>query len=51
MAAELKRPSQQRSPPELRERAVRLVLETSEETGTRVGVTGGVARQLVTPRR
>jgi hypothetical protein len=49
--AERTHPSQQRSPPELRERAVRLVVETSEETGTRVGVTGRVARQLVTPRR
>jgi transposase len=46
MAAELKRPSQKRYPPELRERAVRLVLETSEETGTRVGAVGRIARQL-----
>jgi transposase len=46
MAAERTHPSQKRYPPELRERAVRLVLETSEETGTRVGVTGRVARQL-----
>src|SRR5262245_14497820 len=46
MAAERTHPSQKRYPPELRERAVRLVLETVEETGTRVGVTGRVARQL-----
>jgi transposase len=46
MAAELKHPSQQRYPAELRERAVRLVLETSEQTGTRQGAVGRIARQL-----
>jgi transposase len=46
MAAELKHPSQQRYPPELRERAVRLVLETMEQPGTRQGAVGRVARQL-----
>jgi transposase-like protein len=30
-------PSQRRYPPELRERAVRMVLETMEQTGQRVG--------------
>jgi transposase len=46
MAAELKHPSQKRYPPELRERAVRLVLETIEQTGTRQGAVGRIARQL-----
>jgi transposase len=46
MAAEFKHPSQKRYPPELRERAVRLVLETSEAAGTRVGAVGRVAGQL-----
>src|SRR5262245_558052 len=46
MTAERPRPSQQRYPPELRERAVRLVLETLEQTGTRQGAVGRVARQL-----
>jgi transposase len=38
--------SQKRYPPELRERAVRMVLETIEQTGERVGVITRVARQL-----
>jgi transposase len=46
MAAERTHPSQQRYPPELRERAVRLVAETIEQTGTRQGVVGRIARQL-----
>ena len=39
-------PSQRRYPPELGERAVRMVLETIEPTGQRFGVITGVARQL-----
>jgi transposase len=39
-------PSQKRYPPELRERAVRMVLETMEQTGQRVGVVTRIARQL-----
>jgi transposase len=39
-------PSQKRYPPELRERAVRLVLETIEQTGERFGVITRVAHQL-----
>jgi transposase len=39
-------PSQKRYPPELRERAVRMVLETIEQTGQRVGVITRIARQL-----
>jgi transposase len=46
MTAERTRSSQKRYPPELKERAVRLVLETSEQTGTRQGAVGRVARQL-----
>ena len=46
MAAELKHPSQTRYPPELRERAVRLVLETIDQTGARQGAVGRVAHQL-----
>jgi transposase len=38
--------SQKRYPPELRERAVRMVLETMEQTGQRVGVITRIARQL-----
>jgi transposase len=38
--------SQKRYPPELRERAVRMVLETIEQTGQRVGVITRIARQL-----
>jgi transposase len=39
-------PSQRRYPPELRERAVRMVLEAMEQTGERFGVITRVARQL-----
>ncbi len=39
-------PSQKRYPPELRERAVRMVAETIQETGERFGVITRVARQL-----
>ena len=38
--------SQRRYPPELRERAVRMVLETIEQTGERFGAITRVARQL-----
>jgi transposase len=44
--AEFAHPSQTRYPPELHERAVRLVLETIAQTGTRQGAVGRVARQL-----
>jgi transposase len=44
--ADSKPPAPKRYPPELRERAVRLVAETSEQTGIRQGVVGRVARQL-----
>jgi len=39
-------PSQKRYPPELRERAVRMVQEAIEQTGERFGVITRVARQL-----
>ena len=39
-------PTQRRYPPELRERATRMVLETVEQTGERQGVVGRVARKL-----
>ena len=39
-------PAQRRYPDELKERAVRMVLDTIEETGERQGVIGRVARQL-----
>ena len=39
-------PSQKRYPPEQRERAVRMVLETIEQTGERFGVITRVAHQL-----
>jgi transposase len=39
-------PGQKRYPPELRERAVRMVLETIEQTGERIGVITRIARQL-----
>jgi len=39
-------PAQKRYPPELRERAVRMVLETIEQTGERFGAITRVARQL-----
>ncbi len=44
--ADNKHPAQKRYPAELKERAVRLVLETIEQTGTRQGVVGRIARQL-----
>ena len=39
-------PNQRRYPPELRERAVRLVVETTAERGERHGAVTTVARQL-----
>ncbi len=39
-------PAQRRYPPELKERATRMVAETIAETGERHGVVGRVARQL-----
>ena len=39
-------PAQRRYPPELRERATRMVFETIAETGERHGVIGRIARQL-----
>ena len=39
-------PGQKRYPPELRERAVRMVVETIERTGERFGVITRIARQL-----
>lgn len=39
-------PSSKRYAPEIRERAVRLVLETIERDGERHGVVGRIARQL-----
>jgi transposase len=44
--AERKHPSQRRYPPELRERAVRMVFEEMEESGSRFGVIPRVARRL-----
>ena len=41
-----KHPSSHRYPPELRERAVRMVLEAIEQSGERHGVIARVARQL-----
>jgi transposase len=41
-----KHPGQKRYPPELRERAVRMVLETIEQSGERFGVVNRIARQL-----
>ena len=38
--------AQRRYPPELKERAVRMVLEAFEEPGGRHGVVGRIARQL-----
>ena len=40
------RPVQRRYPPELRERAVRMVLETASTEGERYGVVTRIARQL-----
>ena len=42
----LSHPSQKRYPPELKDRAVRLVQETIAETGESLGVVARVARQL-----
>jgi transposase len=39
-------PAQKRYPPELKERAVRMVLERIEETGERQGAVGRIARRL-----
>jgi len=39
-------PSQRRYPPALRDRPVRMVLDTIQQTGQRAGVTGWAARQL-----
>ena len=44
--AEKKHPSSKRYPPEMRERAVRMVQQSIEETGERWGVVSRVARQL-----
>ena len=44
--AESKNPAQRRYPPELRERAVRMVLESGEQDGHRYGAVPRVARQL-----
>ncbi len=41
-----KHPATKRYPPELRERAVRMVLETVDQTGDSFGVVTRVARQL-----
>ncbi len=41
-----KHPSSKRYPPEMRERAVRMVQQSIEETGERWGVVSRVARQL-----
>ncbi len=41
-------PSSKRYPPEMRERAVRMVQQSIEETGERWGVVSRVARQLGT---
>jgi transposase len=41
-----KHSSQKRYPPELRERAVRMVLDTFEREGSRFGVIARIARQL-----
>jgi hypothetical protein len=46
MAAERTHPSQRRYPPELRERAVRLVAETIDQTGTRRGGYGAAWRDF-----
>jgi transposase len=44
--AERTHPSQTRYPPELKARAVRMALETIEQTGERQGVVGRIAGQL-----
>jgi transposase len=43
---QLSHPAQRRCPPELRERAVRMVFDTMAESGEPQGVVGRVARQL-----
>lgn len=43
---EQKHPSQRRYPPELKERAVRMVEQTIAETGERWGLVARIARQL-----
>ena len=44
--AEKKNPSSKRYPPEMQERAVRMVQQSIEESGERWGVVSRVARQL-----
>ncbi len=46
MAEHTTHPTQRRYPPELRERAVRMVLETASERGERFGAVTRVAGQL-----
>jgi transposase len=46
MAEQTSSPFQRRYPPELRERAVRMVLETASERGERFGAVTRVAKQL-----
>ena len=46
MAEQSSSPFQRRYPPELKERAVRMVLETASEQGERFGVVTRVAHQL-----
>jgi transposase len=46
MAEHSSSPFQRRYPPELRERAVRMVLETASERGERFGAVTRVAQQL-----
>jgi transposase len=46
MTENVRHPAQRRYPPELKERAVRLVHERIAETGERVGAITRVARQL-----
>ncbi len=46
MAEHSTHPTQRRYPPELRERAIRMVLETSSERGERFGAVTRVAGQL-----
>jgi transposase len=46
MSAPSKHPSRHRYPPEMRERAIRMVLETIKETGERHGVVTRVGLEL-----
>ncbi len=46
MATTQKHPSQRRYPPELRERAIRMVREATAESGERFGIVTRIARQL-----